>query len=164
MVTQASEQIEVKNFTVDATFSFISCSTEMKAAMLCDILIIDDDVDDAEFLSEAFIHAGVTNLEFVSCAEEAFELLHKLRTTSQLPSLIITDFYMSGLTGAQFASDLKAISAYQHVPVVMLSSPKSKSEINLYLQMGIDEYWVKPSSLDAYVKLAVELRDKFCEI
>ena len=129
--------------------------------MLCDILIIDDDLDDVEILSDAFTKSGVRCVHYVHTAMEAFIYLQQVSYKEELPKLLITDHYLPGITGAEFVTDLKTMPLYRHIPVIVLSSTKTKKEIERYKQMGVEEYLVKPTSFEEYVEVAKQMKQKF---
>ena len=126
---------------------------------ICKILIIDDDEDDVELLTEAFTKSGVDRIHYVYSAMQAFIYLQTLPHES-LPKLIITDLYLPGITGAEFLKDLKEMEPYKHIHVVILSSKKSDQEIERYRQMGALDYQFKPSSFDEYVAIATDIKKK----
>ena len=71
------------------------------------ILIIDDDTDDVEILSEAFTQNGVKSVNYVHSAIQAFMYLESIENKEDLPKLIVTDLYLPGITGKEFLADLK---------------------------------------------------------
>lgn len=77
-----------------------------------------------------------------------------------LPKLIVTDFYLPGITGAEFLKDLKGMDKYKQIHVIILSSAKSDEEIEKYREMGSDHYLVKPATYDDYVKVAAAIKNK----
>jgi len=127
--------------------------------VLCKILIIDDDEDDVEILSQAFTESGVDGVHYVYSAMQAFIYLETLEHTC-LPKLIVTDLFLPGITGAEFLKDLKGMELYKNIHVVILSSIKSDKEIDRYREMGALDYLIKPSSYDEYVKVAADIKSK----
>jgi len=123
------------------------------------ILIIDDDADDVEILSEAFTSSGVESVHYVHSAMEAFMYLEKL-DPQHLPKLVVTDMYLPGITGAEFLIDLKRMDRYKHIHVIVLSTIKSDKEIERYKQMGAIDYLQKPSSYEEYLQVAQNIRDR----
>ena len=99
--------------------------------IFCEILIIDDDPEDVEILSEAFTESGVTCVHHVNSAVKAFLYLAGLEL-EHLPKLIVTDLYLPGITGDEFLRDLKGREVYKHIHVVILSSEKTEKEIERY--------------------------------
>ena len=60
------------------------------------------------------------------------------------PSLIISDIRMPGMTGAEFLEYLKSNALWKHIPVIMLSSEESTSERIRLLEVGAEDYILKP--------------------
>lgn len=123
----------------------------------CKILVIDDDDDDVEILTNAFLESGVESMHYVKTAMEAFMYLETLDAGS-LPKLIITDNFLPGISGKEFLADLKGMNKYKHIPVVVFSTSKSEDEIEVYKKIGIMDYLVKPSSYDEYLQVAAKLK------
>ena len=123
------------------------------------ILIIDDDNDDVEILSEAFSKSGVESVHYVHSAMDAFIYLEQLKAEA-LPKLIVTDLYLPGITGAEFLSDLKKMQPYKDIHVIVLSTIKSDVEIERYKQMGAVDYVQKPSSYEEYLQVAQSIKER----
>ena len=123
------------------------------------ILIIDDDTDDVEILSDAFSRSGVESVHYVHSAMEAFMYLEQLKA-EEMPKLIVTDLYLPGITGAEFLADLKAMARYKDIHVIVLSTIKSDVEIERYKKMGAIDYLQKPSSYDEYLQVAKEIKER----
>jgi len=125
----------------------------------CKILIIDDNEDAVEILAGAFMRCGVNEVHYVFSAMQAFMYLQEVEHDS-LPKLIVTDLYLPGITGKEFLNDLKGMDKYKHIHVVVLSSVKTPEEIERYRGMGADDYVLKPTSYDEYVKVAADIKRK----
>lgn len=123
------------------------------------VLIVDDDTDDVEILADAFTQTGVESVHYVHSAMQAFMYLQSI-DNEHLPKLIVTDFYLPGITGAEFLKDLKAMEKYKHIHIIVLSSHKSEREIEKYRDLGADDYLTKPSSYDEYVQVAKMMAEK----
>ncbi|MBP1629121.1 MAG: phoB 1 [Bacteroidetes bacterium] len=61
-----------------------------------------------------------------------------------MPDLIITDLNMPMMRGAEFLEYLKNNEEYKNIKVIILSSNDSTSERIRLLEMGADDYIVKP--------------------
>ena len=127
--------------------------------MSCKILIIDNDEDDVEILADAFTQSGVDKVHYEHSAMKAFIYLEDL-PHDELPKLIITDLYLPGITGEEFLKDLKSMDKYKHIHVVILSSAKSRVDIDRYRDMGADDYLIKPSTYSEYVQVAADITSK----
>jgi CheY-like chemotaxis protein len=127
----------------------------------CKILIIDDDTDDIEILSDAFKSSGVDSVHYVYSAMQAFMYLEGFKNKEDLPKLIVTDIYLpGGITGAEFLVDLKTMDSYKHIHVIVLSSVKTDKEVEKYRLLGAVDYLVKPSTYQEYVKIAADITSK----
>ena len=127
---------------------------------LCQILIIDDDTDDVEILSEAFTQSGVDCVHYVNSAMQAFNYLQQVDRKEDLPKLIVTDLYLPGISGAEFLADLKNMEPYKHIPVIVLSTTKSEKQIEKYKQMGVKEYLKKPTTYEEYLEVARYMKEQ----
>ena len=129
----------------------------------CSILIIGDDGDDVEILSEAFTKSGVDSVPTVQTAMQAFMFLQTIESKEELPNLIVVDLYLPGIRGDQFLQDLTVMPKYGHIPVIVLSTEKSEKEIERYKQMGALDYLIKPSTYEEYLEVANNISKRILE-
>jgi DNA-binding response OmpR family regulator len=61
-------------------------------------------------------------------------------------SLVILDVNMPGMEGFEVLERLRALPAYRQVPIVMVTSRGSESDIVKGFGLGADDYIVKPFS------------------
>lgn len=61
-----------------------------------------------------------------------------------IPDLIISDIRMPEMRGDDFLEWIKSNELFKHIPVIMLSSEDSTSERVRLLQVGAEDYIVKP--------------------
>ena len=126
----------------------------------CKILIVDEDTDDIEILTDAFKSNGVESVHYVHTAMQAFTYLQDAKNKEELPKLIITDLYLPGITGVEFLAGLKIMEPYKHIQIFILSSSKKDKEIERFRQMGAVDYLVKPTTYNEYVKVAADIKSK----
>ena len=110
-----------------------------------------------EFVAEAFTQSGVDGVHYVHTAMEAFMYLQSIEDSKELPRLIVTDYFLPGITGPEFLADLKGMPKYKHIHVIVLSGSKSPSEIEHLKSLGATDYLVKPRNYDEYVKVAADI-------
>jgi CheY-like chemotaxis protein len=77
-----------------------------------------------------------------------------------LPKLIITDYFLPGMTGTEFVKDLKGMDKYKHIPVIVLTTTKSEKELEKYREMGALDYLVKPITYNDYVRVAADMKSR----
>lgn len=118
------------------------------------ILIADDDPEDLELIEEFLLmEAPKARLYKFMDGRSASEYLDAL-PDSDLPSLIILDYNMPGLTGSQVLALLKTVNRYKQIPKVVLSTSNTTKFIRESLNNGAMEYIVKPESIAGIHDLA----------
>ena len=123
----------------------------------CTIFLAEDDIDDQEFLYEALLSVD-PNIRLLSFTSGLKLMNHiaKLDGT-QLPQLIILDYNIPEINGAEILEQLKNDSRFSTVPKIVWST----SDSHLYRQncilFGAKEYMVKPSSIEGIRELAKKM-------
>lgn len=121
------------------------------------ILIAEDDADDRLLIKEAFFESGsAAELIFFENGEE---LLNYLKDFSKeeaaiLPDLFILDLNMPKTDGKEVLVYLKAQNIFQKIPVIVLTTSKSKDDKEVALNMGAAGFFSKPSSFTELVSIA----------
>lgn len=117
------------------------------------ILIGEDDLDDQEFLKEIFTSIdGSFSFLFASNGPEILARLKECEST-HMPCLIILDYNMPGLNGAEILKELKNNRRYDAVPKIIWSTSKSDTYKDICLELGANDYLVKPSNVNDLVDL-----------
>ena len=75
----------------------------------------------------------------LSCADELF-----LELKNVIPDLIILDIMMAGKDGIQILKELKSNQKYANIPVIMATAKGSEMDKIYGLDLGSDDYLVKP--------------------
>lgn len=102
------------------------------------IIIVEDDDLIAEIASEALIAAG----HLASTTADGAEVIDDLRRIE--PDLIILDYNLPGLTGMEVLRRIREQRHSDAVPVIMLTSNRTKLLKARAEQAGVDDYVVKP--------------------
>jgi len=124
------------------------------------ILIAEDDADDRLLINEAFVENGTSSM--LIFFDNGEELLNYLRDFSKeeaaiLPDLFILDLNMPKAPGTEVLSYLKKSNIFQDVPVVILTTSKSKADEETVLKMGAAGFYTKPSSFSELVKITATI-------
>jgi CheY-like chemotaxis protein len=110
------------------------------------ILLVDDNEDDRYLLQRGFRQAGYTgHLKFVSTGEAALAYL-QLLSSSFSPALIVLDFNLPGLNGADLLGQIIRMDATKKVPVVFYSGDMRPLVRELLLSCGATACIEKPTS------------------
>jgi two-component system, response regulator len=108
-----------------------------------EILLIEDDPDDAELTIHALKkHNLVNNLLHIDEGQKALDFLYSEEERS--PKLILLDLRMPRVDGIQILRKLKGDPEKRHIPVIALvSSKEGKSYVESF-HLKADAYMVKP--------------------
>ncbi|MBO9682118.1 MAG: response regulator [Flavisolibacter sp.] len=86
------------------------------------VLYADDDIDDLNFVREAFLRQDNSiELKIFSCAEDLLQFIHDQKD-SPLPCLVILDINMPRMAGKDALRLIRTIERYNEVPVVLFST------------------------------------------
>ena len=99
------------------------------------ILIVDDDANIAELIS-LYLTKECYETKMVFDGEEALQIFPIFR-----PNLILLDLMLPGIDGYQVCRELRATS---QVPIIMLSAKGEIFDKVLGLELGADDYMMKP--------------------
>ena len=108
------------------------------------ILIIEDDIDDQEFLQTTYRKLNYTNeLVFLNDGEAAIQYLIQMNS---IPFLIISDLNMPKINGIELRARVKEndVINIKCVPYILFSTTVGKNFINDAYLMGIKGYFKKP--------------------
>ena len=104
------------------------------------ILIVEDDTDIQRLLAYNLRAAGY---EVLTC-EEGYEALTVAK--QRLPDLILLDLMIPGLDGFEVCKELKRSAETRSIPVIMLTARGEEVDRIVGLELGADDYVVKPFS------------------
>lgn len=130
---------------------------ELPASRL--ILIGEDDIDDQEFLKEIF--SSLDDSFIIVFTTNGIGILNYLDTCNadELPCLILLDYNMPGLTGVEILNELKSRERCHNIPKIIWSTSRSTNYRNICLEMGANDYLVKPSNVNDLMQTCKQLLD-----
>ena len=99
------------------------------------ILIVDDDYNLAELIS-LYLTKECFETKIVGDGEEALRVFPEFQ-----PNLILLDLMLPGIDGYQVCRELRSTS---QVPIIMLSAKGEIFDKVLGLELGADDYMIKP--------------------
>jgi len=111
--------------------------------MLQNILIIEDDPDIAESLHYNLKREGFRAV----IAESGEKGLRLALDTKSAPDLVILDLMLPGMSGMELCRRLRREPATEKTPVIMLTAKAAEIDRIAGLDMGADDYIVKPFSV-----------------
>lgn len=112
------------------------------------ILIGEDDLDDVDLLREAFASVDDSfSLYFLTNGLEIIEFLNQL-PDQVLPCLLVLDYNMPKLNGAEILRKLGENERYANIPKMIWSTSDSSVFRQICMEVGARDYIIKPSNLN----------------
>lgn len=107
------------------------------------VLIIEDEPDIAEVLSYSLRRAGFIT-RAVLTGEEG---LNASLDRTNPPSLILLDLLLPGMNGMEICRRLRKEPATHRTPIVIITAKALPADISNSLQLGANDYIIKPFSV-----------------
>ena len=118
------------------------------------ILFGEDDIDDEDLLREIIGSIDESfYLFFVNNGRKLLEMLKEM-PDNHLPCLIVLDYNMPELTGAEILKEIKKEDRYAGIPKVIWSTSNSETFRRTCIEAGANEYLIKPSNVHDLVNAA----------
>jgi CheY-like chemotaxis protein len=125
------------------------------------ILLGEDDIDDEELLKELFSSVdGSFELRFINNGRLLIEHLDTL-SDHQLPCLLVLDYNMPELNGADILENLKTKSRYADIPKIIWSTSGTETYRKRCLELGAEDYIIKPSRVSE-LEQAIKYMISYC--
>ena len=109
------------------------------------MIIVDDEPDNFDVI-ETLLSEQDYQLHYAARGQKAIASLDIFE-----PDLILLDVMMPGIDGIEICRQIKAMSKWQAVPIIMVTALSSKSDLANCLTAGADDFISKPVN-------AIELR------
>lgn len=129
----------------------------------CDILLVEDNPDDAFFFRHAASAEALgTRVMQVNHGEMAQDFLlakgrFNHRQEEDPPQVIVTDLKMPFVNGLELTRWLKGHEKFQSIPIVMLTSSNEERDEGAAYSAGVKLYRQKPHLPDGYRKIVHEI-------
>jgi CheY-like chemotaxis protein len=109
------------------------------------VLLVDDELSSAEVLALVLAGEGYQ----VTLAPDARQALSRLQETA--PDLLIADFMMPGMNGAQLVQAVREVDAFRDIPVLLISGAP-ESALRAYA-VKYDAFLRKPFGLEEVLRV-----------
>jgi CheY-like chemotaxis protein len=111
------------------------------------VLLGEDDIDDEDILREMFhLIDSSMSLTFIHSGRKLIEFLNS-KSSAELPCLIILDYNMPELNGAEILKELSKNPRYANIPKIIWSTSNSDTYKRTCLELWAREYLLKPSNV-----------------
>ena len=120
------------------------------------ILLVDDNDDDVELTLRAFRAQGSHDIKVARDGDEALQSLFGSTSAppARLPTLVLLDLKVPGLTGFEVLSRIRAHPRTRLVPVVILTHSTERADLVDAYGLGANSYVRKPVSFRDFVEAA----------
>ncbi len=105
---------------------------------MCSILVVDDEYNNF-YVIETLLKNQSYQLHYAASGQEAIAMLELCN-----PDLILLDVMMPGIDGIEICRQIKSLSKWQIIPIIMITSLNSKSDLAYCLNAGADDFISKP--------------------
>ena len=112
--------------------------TDIRKDKRLHIMIVDDSVSVRQVLTRFIEENGFRAL----AAKDGIDALDKL--SNDIPDLIVLDIEMPRMNGYELLSAIRSEKAYQHIPVIMLTSRTASKHRKKAMSLGANGFIVKP--------------------
>jgi two-component system, sensor histidine kinase and response regulator len=106
------------------------------------ILFIDDNDELRKITLEALELEGF-QVSGANCGRQGIEIARE-----QKPDLILCDIMMPEIDGFEVFQQLRSITATSSIPVVFLTALAERENIRKGMDLGVDDYLIKPFTLE----------------
>jgi CheY-like chemotaxis protein len=125
------------------------------------ILIADDDPEDQEMIID-LLHQRLPDagIKAIPNGREVMEWLSDCGG-NELPRLMLLDYKMPGMTGADVLRATERDPSYKLIPKVIWSTSSNPEYIGICKRHGAVQYFVKPNDMAGLNQIADALKDLF---
>jgi two-component system response regulator len=123
-----------------------------------EILLVEDNPNDAELALRAMKKQGIVNKVFhlkdgASALDYLFGTGHfSGRNLDNKPKVIFLDLKMPKVNGIEVLERIKSDVLTKKIPVVVLTSSKENADVEKCYELGANSYIVKPVDFESFTK------------
>jgi len=121
-----------------------------------DILLVEDDAEDAELTLMALKQRNITGkVVHVMDGDEALDFIYSTSLygnweAESAPRVILLDLNLTKVGGMEVLRELKTEERTKMIPVVVMTATKDEAKIVESYKLGVNSFVVKPTDLKEY--------------
>jgi two-component system, response regulator len=127
----------------------------MKSAEEIDILLVEDNPNDAELTLRALRKTDIGAR--LAIARDGAEALEYMLSGRPRPRVVFLDLKLPKIDGMEVLRRIRADERTHSIPVVVLTSSQEERDITECYRLGVNSYVVKPVEFDKFYKAVGEL-------
>lgn len=134
------------------------------------ILIAEDDADDRQWIKEALSETHINaDVRFVEDGEDLMNYLfhrgkYKSASTLSYPGLIFLDLNMPRKDGREALKEIKSDLRLRHIPILILTTSKSKEDVFRTYDLGANSVILKPVTFSGLVDIMRSVKQYWFEM
>lgn len=129
------------------------------------ILLVEDERSDATLIRRALVRAGFAGaIEHALDAQLALAWLKRYREAGSLPSLVLLDLKLPGMSGFELLDEIRKSPDLRQIPIVVLAASSDADTINRAYERGANSYLVKSPDPDEVNRLMLFLQQYWLHI
>ncbi len=123
-----------------------------------EILLVEDNLNDAELALRALKKSGVANNIFVvNDGQDALDFIYcknkyENRKPQNLPKVILLDLKLPKVDGLEVLKTLKSDEKKKIIPVIVLTSSDQEKDMIESYKLGVNSYIQKPIDFDQFIE------------
>lgn len=132
-----------------------------------EIILVEDNPDDAYFTKRAFKDANVNNnIIILTDGEEALDFFFKdqafsNRTFEGTTRLVLLDMHLPKVDGITILKKLKEHASTKNIPVVILTATQEDPIMKEAFAIGAESYIIKPVTFEGFIDVVNLLNKKW---
>jgi len=129
----------------------------MPNAEIVDILLVEDNPNDAELIIRALKKRNIANpLHLAKNGAEALDFIfcrgaYSERSLSNPPRVILLDLKLPKVSGLEVLKEIKSDERTRTIPVVVVTSSREDPDIKAAYELGANSYVVKMVDFDDFL-------------
>ncbi len=114
------------------------------------VLVVDDSAAFSLMLQKALLMRGEFKVDTAKNGQEALDHLKE-----DIPNLIMLDIEMPVMGGIEFLEAIRKDISYNDIPIMVMTSNKSREIIQKAVSLGVSDYMLKPANMQTiYEKIS----------
>ncbi|BDY13471.1 chemotaxis response regulator CheY [Hydrogenimonas cancrithermarum] len=105
------------------------------------IMVVDDSSTMRRIIKNTLNRLGYKDLLEAADGVEAWEVMQRHKDEI---GVLITDWNMPNMNGLELVKKVRSDSAFEDIPIIMVTTEGGKAEVITALKAGVNNYIVKP--------------------
>ncbi len=120
------------------------------------LLIVEDELDHANLIMEVLQEEGrlANEIIHVQDGQQGIDYIYKKGEYEDrnvpTPGLVLLDLKLPDLDGFEVLKIIKQDETYKEIPIVMLTTSRNTEDVKKALQLGANDYIVKPVAWEEF--------------